>query len=41
MKAQISNYFQVNNPYKHPGDIVNDVDKKKLIGTKVTFINLV
>ena len=40
MKALIPDLYQVNNPYKHPGDIVDDIDIKKLKGTKVTFINL-
>ena len=25
------------NPYTHPGDLIDDIDKKELQGTKVTF----
>ena len=39
MNIPIINLFKTNT-YTHPGDIINDIDKKELQGTRVTLINL-
>jgi len=39
MNIPIKNLFKTN-LYTHPGDIIRDIDKKELQGTRVTLINL-